>query len=81
MIKLLSVTIAAASILALTGFRAGDAGRPLRSSITRAMSAVLSPSETVAPPLDPVSRWAEAGSLLVLASGLFGAAVAVNRRR
>jgi hypothetical protein len=72
MIRLLTVTMATAGILALSGVRAPEVARI--ATVERAVRNVL-------PAGGVPSAWQESGTLVMLATGLFGAALAVGRHR
>jgi len=72
MIRLLTVTMATAGILALSGVRAPEGARI--AAVERTLRSSL-------PAGGVPSAWRESGTLVMLATGLFGAALAVGRHR
>jgi hypothetical protein len=79
--RTLFLAVVAAGIVAWTGF-------PVPFGVNTARKA-LAPANLAAPVsagnpvtvVEPVERWRESGSLVLLASALFGASVVMNRRR
>jgi len=81
MIRMLSLSIALASLVALAGFPIPDVERTMIASARHAFVAALpTAANGYAAVIEPAARWRESGSLLALALGLFGAAVVVRRR-
>jgi hypothetical protein len=79
--RLLSLIAGAAGVLAVTGFPAHPAVAPPLLTVWHALTWALSPAASVVTISDQSARWTECGSLLLLATGMFGAAVLVGRGR
>jgi hypothetical protein len=79
--KLFSMFVGAAGVLVVTGFPPQRMAAPSLVAVWQAVSHAVSPAaELIAVP-DRGAQWAECGSLLLLATGMFGAAVLVGRGR
>jgi hypothetical protein len=77
--RLFLLTLAMAGVLAMSGLPARDAGT--RATMLRQFVATRTIAPSVLPIADRNARWTECGSLLLLATGMFGAALVVGRRR
>ncbi len=78
--KLLWLCAATLGMLALSGVPAHDPAAPLLRAAWNAAHAGNATSAEGALPLAPDARWSESGSLLLLGTGFFAAAVLVRRR-
>jgi hypothetical protein len=79
--KVFSLLVGAAGVLIVTGFPAHITAAPSRLAIWEAVSHGPVAATVVTAIPDPDARWTECGSLLLLATGMFGAAVLVARAR
>jgi hypothetical protein len=80
MMKLFSLLVGAAGVVVMTGVPAQLSASPVMArwhSISQTGSAATAAGAIP----DAGARWAESGSLLLLATGMFGAAVLIGRRR
>jgi len=77
--RLFLLTLAMAGVLAMSGLPARDGGT--RATMLRQFVAARTIAPGVLPIADRNARWTECGSLLLLATGMFGAALVVGRRR
>ena len=81
MMKLFSLLVGAAGVVVMTGVPAQLSASPAVMARWQAVSHTGSAAVAAAAIPDAGARWAESGSLLLLASGMFGAAVLIGRRR
>lgn len=83
MVKLASLFAATLSVAALSGMPTSETAVFAMADVGRAMvNAVwISPGATLGGSLDGRAAWSESGSLLLLATGFFGAALMIRRRR
>jgi hypothetical protein len=78
MMKIFLVLVGAAGVLVVTGFPVHLAAAP---SLVAAWRAVSAPAPEIVALPDRAAQWTECGSLLLLATGMFGAAILIGRRR
>ena len=79
--KVFSLLLGAAGVLVVTGFPIHLSAAPSLLAAWQTVSHAAATSGSAAPMVDPDSRWIECGSLLLLATGMYGAAVLVARGR
>ena len=76
--RMFSLLVGAAGVLVVTGFPVHLAAAPSLLAVWHAVSAPA--ADLVALP-DRAAQWTECGSLLLLATGMFGAAIIIGRGR
>ena len=79
--KLFSMFVGAAGVLVVTGFPVHLTAAPSLVAAWHAVSNVVVPAAELISVPDQGAQWTECGSLLLLACGMFGAAVVVGRAR
>jgi hypothetical protein len=80
--KMFSVLVTAAGVLVVTGYPVRLAAAPSLLAVWHTVSqAAAGPGASAAAIVDAGAQWTECGSLLLLATGMFGAAVLVGRGR
>ena len=79
--KVFSLLVGAAGVLVVTGFPVQLSAAPSLLAAWQTVSHAAAASGGTAAIMDPGGRWVECGSLLLLATGMFGAAVLVGRGR
>lgn len=78
--KLLSLLVGAVGVVMVTGFPAVIPAAPSVFTRWHSVSQPAAPAAAAIAAPDP-ARWTESGSLVLLATGMFGAAVLIGRRR
>jgi hypothetical protein len=81
MMRLLSLIAGAAGVLVVTGFPVHPAAAPPLLTVWHTVTRALGPAASVVTMSDQGAHWTECGSLLLLATGMFGAAVLLGRGR
>ena len=79
--KLFSMFVGAAGVLVVTGIPVHLTAGPSMVAAWHAVSQVVAPAAELVTLPDRGAQWTECGSLLLLATGLFGAAFFVGRAR
>jgi hypothetical protein len=79
--KVFSLLLGAAGVLVVTGFPVHLSAAPSLLAAWQTVSQAAAAPVGAAAIIDPGARWIECGSLLLLATGMFGAAVLVGRGR
>ncbi len=79
--KLFSMFVGAAGVLVVTGFPVHLTAAPSVLAAWHAVSQIVAPAADLVTLPDRSGQWIECGSLLLLATGMFGAAVIVGRGR
>jgi hypothetical protein len=81
MMKLFSLIVGAVGVMVMTGLPAQLSASPAVMARWQSVSHTGAAAIAAGAIPDAGARWAESGSLLLLASGMFGAAVLIGRRR
>ena len=79
--KLFSMFVGAAGVLVVTGFPVHLTAAPSLVAAWQTVSHIVVPAAALISVPDQGAQWTECGSLLLLATGMFGAAVVVGRAR
>jgi len=79
--KLFSMFVGAAGVLVVTGFPAHLAAAPSLLAAWHGVSRIVAPATVLIGVPDQAAQWTECASLLLLATGMFGAAILVGRAR
>ena len=79
--KLFSLLVGAIGVVVVTGFPVYASPRPALLMAWHAATHVLAPAPGVATVVDAGVQWTECGSLVLLATGMFGASLIIGRQR